>query len=830
MLAWFRRHAKVLMVVLGSAAMAIFGLGPVFDTLSNGRMSEDQNPEQYKVIATWKGGELDRRQLDAMRIDHYQTVAFLDGVRQAAEKRAGGELRPFVMPISPINSNRPEVVDGELISRYIFAQLAAEEGVVASDGMVDDYLRELSAGAEFSRQDFEAINNQVNSKYSTMSRIRERLKIELLANQMLLFGTLGISGAPNITEAVQLFARTTDQVECEVLPIDVSKMESQITETPLAADLKGLYEEGKYDFPTANGDKPGFKMGPRLRLQYFVADFQSFLQEEMNKLSDEDVQKEYERLVAAKDEMVLEPLPVDDGSIQLNSPPPGQSDVTPPPGENPPAGGGEMKDAPGDVTPPPADNTETPKAETPKADAPKADAPKAEAPKAEAPKADAPKADAPKADAPKADAPKAETPKADATKQSIFGIKSDYQFVSTGVQEESKSETKKSETEKLPEAKPESTPQEPVKPATETPATETPDSGEAKPEKPAENTQEPVGEPAEPVQEPAPKERAIKPLKDIKEEVKRSMCEEPALEAMTKAITKASVFVQDNYEKRLRWEFDEKKKSEDEPAPMDLDAIAKSYGLVKKETGLVDFTELSADALGSIRVFQNMMVQGRQSPQLIPLSQILFSNFSGLNEYEPNTVDDNWNTRNSYLYWVAQKVDTKVPSLEEAEGEVAKYWKKQQAFKLAMEDAKKYQKIVNDGGGKLMSEIDGVPDAKVIKTGAFTWFSSFGSTRFSSPVGVTAAGENFMEAAFNTEHLKAGVAENESRDTVYVIQPVVEGKEIDIVGEDFLTNQLFKFKRIPDEVQQASQIYRRDALMNWYEEVNDRMKVKILDR
>ncbi|MDB4357594.1 hypothetical protein N9Z11_02890, partial [Mariniblastus sp.] len=412
--------------------------------------------------------------------------------------------------------------------------------------------------------------------------------------------------------------------------------------------------------------------------------------------------------------------------------------------------------------------------------------------------------------------------------------------VSTGVQEESKSETKKSETEKLPEAKPESTPQEPVKPVTETPvtetpvtetpATETPDSGEAKPEKPAENTQEPVGEPAEPVQEPAPKERAIKPLKDIKEEVKRSMCEEPALEAMTKAITKASVFVQDNYEKRLRWEFDEKKKSEDEPAPMDLEAIAKSYGLVKKETGLVDFTELSADALGSIRVFQNMMVQGRQSPQLIPLSQILFSNFSGLNEYEPNTVDDNWNTRNSYLYWVAQKVDTKVPSLEEAEGEVAKYWKKQQAFKLAMEDAKKYQKIVNDGGGKLMSEIDGVPDAKVIKTGAFTWFSSFGSTRFSSPVGVTAAGENFMEAAFNTEHLKAGVAENESRDTVYVIQPVVEGKEIDIVGEDFLTNQLFKFKRIPDEVQQASQIYRRDALMNWYEEVNDRMKVKILDR
>jgi hypothetical protein len=813
--------------------MAIFGLGPVFDTLSNGRMSEDQNPDEYKVIATWKGGEIDRRQLDSMRIDHFQTVAFLDGVRQAAEKKAGGAIRAFVMPISPINSNRPEVVDGELISRYIFAQLAAEEGVVASDGMVDDYLRDLSAGAEFSRIDYEAINNEVNSRYSTMSRIRERLKIELLANQMLLFGTLGISGAPNVTEAVQLFSRTIDQVECEVLPVDVSKMESQVTTAPSPAEVKALYEEGKYDFPTANGEKPGFKMGPKLKLGYFVADFQAFLQQEMNELSDEDVQKEYERLVAAKDEMVLEPLPVDDGSIELNSPPPGESDVTPPPQENPETGGKEMEEAPGDVTAPPEANSDTPKAEAPKAEVPKAEVPKAEVPKAEVPKAEVPKAEVPKAEvpkaeAPKAEAPKAEAPKAEAIKQSGYGPEANYQFVSTRVQEEVKAEAPK-----VQEPKSESAPQESAEPVVETPVVEPTapvESGGAQSEEAAAPPQEPGSETPASTQEPAPKERAIKPLKDVKEEVKRSMCEEPALEAMTTAITKASVMVQDYYEKRLRWEFEDNRKSEDEPAPLDLKVIATQYKLIAKETGLVDFTELSADTFGSIRVFQNMMVQGRQSPQLIPMSQILFSDFSGLNTYEPNTVDDNWNSRNSYLYWVAQTVNTKIPSLEESESEVKKYWKKQEAFKLAMKAAQSYQKTVNDSGGKLMSEISGLPEANVLKTGAFTWFSSFGSTRFSSPIGVTSAGEEFMKAAFKTPHLEAGVAENESRDTVYVIQPIVAGKEIDVVGEDFLTNQLFKFKRIPDEVQQVSQIYRRDALMDWYEEVNDRMEVKILDR
>ena len=416
----------------------------------------------------------------------------------------------------------------------------------------------------------------------------------------------------------------------------------------------------------------------------------------------------------------------------------------------------------------------------------------------------------------------------------------------------------KAEAPKEQEPKSESAPQESVEPVVETPVVETPvvetpvvetpvvetpvvetpvveptapvESGGAQSEETAAPPQEPGSETPAATQEPAPKERAIKPLKDVKEEVKRSMCEEPALEAMTTAITKASVMVQDYYEKRLRWDFEDSGKSEDEPAPLDLKAIAKQYKLIAKDTGLVDFTELSADTFGSVRVFQNMMVQGRQSPQLIPMSQILFSDFSGLNTYEPNTVDDNWNTRNSYLYWVAQTVNTKIPSLEESESEVKKYWKKQEAFKLAMKAAQGYQKTVNDSGGKLMSEISGLPEANVLKTGAFTWFSSFGSTRFSSPIGVTSAGEEFMKAAFKTPHLEAGVAENESRDTVYVIQPIVAGKEIDVVGEDFLTNQLFKFKRIPDEVQQVSQIYRRDALMDWYEEVNDRMEVKILDR
>jgi hypothetical protein len=62
-LRWFRRHAKILMVVLGSAAMAIFGLGPVFDAISKPPVT---NPREVKVIATWNGGDITRSDLDGI--------------------------------------------------------------------------------------------------------------------------------------------------------------------------------------------------------------------------------------------------------------------------------------------------------------------------------------------------------------------------------------------------------------------------------------------------------------------------------------------------------------------------------------------------------------------------------------------------------------------------------------------------------------------------------------------------------------------------------------------------------------------------------------------
>ena len=158
----------------------------------------------------------------------------------------------------------------------------------------------------------------------------------------------------------------------------MDKYIAKVTEEPTAAELKKLYEKGKYQFPDPTGEEPGFKIGRKVNVQYLVADFETYLQNEMNKLSDEEVQKEYERLVEEEDDLVMEPVPIEDNSIKLNDATPGETESDPAPnsGDSDAAAPGDEA-APSDVTPPPgsedgggsssdnATDSETPAAETP---------------------------------------------------------------------------------------------------------------------------------------------------------------------------------------------------------------------------------------------------------------------------------------------------------------------------------------------------------------------------------------------------------------------------------------------------------------------------------
>ena len=57
-LRWFRKNAKVLMVVFGVGAMFIFGLGGIVSMVNPGDFVRLEGDETDNVIARWKGGRI----------------------------------------------------------------------------------------------------------------------------------------------------------------------------------------------------------------------------------------------------------------------------------------------------------------------------------------------------------------------------------------------------------------------------------------------------------------------------------------------------------------------------------------------------------------------------------------------------------------------------------------------------------------------------------------------------------------------------------------------------------------------------------------------------
>ena len=69
-----------------------------------------------------------------------------------------------------------------------------------------------------------------------------------------------------------------------------------------------------------------------------------------------------------------------------------------------------------------------------------------------------------------------------------------------------------------------------------------------------------------------------------------------------------------------------------------------------------------------------------------------------------------------YVYWFSEKENARVPELSECRDQIVKFWKLQEARKLAMAEAESIQKKVNEQRDKKMTEI--YPE-QALETGAF---------------------------------------------------------------------------------------------------------------
>ncbi len=798
MLRWCRSQATWMLIIFGALLMAIFGLGPVFDQMTRGIQSSGGG--ENTVIGKWRNGDITRFQLDDLRRRHYASQRFLQELRAQAVKQCeekGVQYKAIAMPIQPIveRNDAAGYVDEQLIERILLAERAKEEGVVVSDGMIVDYLA-YTAGTEveFSRNDLKQINRLANPNGTALGDIREHLKMELMAQQMKTFTSVGIAANPVPTEAVELYARANQTIECEVVPVSVGKYVSMVKGEPSRTEIQELYEKGKYEYKDPTGVRPGFRIPRKVNVQYFVMDYENLLKSEQAGISDEQVQIEYDRLVEEKDPMVMELSVADDlESFEVNV------------GDGDDAKGDDAK---GDDT---DDDTEN-KAKDAAADA--EDATDAEEDATEANKDDQ---------------------SHNVTRQKAVAVsyrqeESPAQEVGEAVEKavESAKEMPLETQEDEKEAVEKTGSEMPAKKTEETPAPTVADQDKATmPLEPAgEKQDEQEGEigglggmklagegDAAVTAGDAPMQ--AKPLADVADRIRESLARKPAFDKRTDSMKRAKLALENYQGDFLRWETSGAKPDE-KPLLPNFKEIAQSNGMEYRETGLVGPEELQQSELGEVQFLVNMQSPGG-GPRFLPqvVSNQIYRDFDRSRDFVPNTVQE-LGTFNGYLYWIAEREDDRVAELDESRDEIVKFWKSQEAVKLAMDEAQKMADRANSEGKRLTALY---PDSAA-PTGEFVWFRPGAQARatYGNPVGVDNAAEEFMSTAFGLDLDKTGVAANEVRDTVYVVQRISEPKTLAEAGSEYLTEKYFRFKRVPTDVIGGVFVYAQEADDKWNED------------
>ena len=188
------------------------------------------------------------------------------------------------------------------------SQKGKTEGLEVSDSMVDQYLfgtYGVLDGDGMSNRDLEQLNRSVNNGQISMAGIRRHLKMELLSQQMTMLSFAGIPRVPSPLESVDYYAKVNKKIECEIFPVSIKEY-VDTNASPSEAEIRKLYEKGKFSLKDPSGKRPGFKLPRRVKLQYFVGDYQDFVDKATESLSDEEIQAKYDELIAQESELVME--------------------------------------------------------------------------------------------------------------------------------------------------------------------------------------------------------------------------------------------------------------------------------------------------------------------------------------------------------------------------------------------------------------------------------------------------------------------------------------------------------------------------------------------
>lgn len=755
----FRRNQKIMLAFLCLMAMVSFVfLGPFTSYYTR---SQRQDP----LVVETKYGNLHDAELQILRSTRRMVQEFIRqlvsaSIVQLIEKKevdprmadhflqmmAGRALQVMDRPAPPGSETAA-------VQTFVLAKRAEEAGMIVSDTVVNDYLKQCSMD-QLDDAQIARIINSLRSQNLPMSegRLFEALRRELLAYNYSQMFIVDLDPMPP-AQRWDYFERLNRRAQVELLAVPVASFVSKVPD-PSDAEAKQYFEEYKNRLPEPGSPEPGFKQPQKAAFQYFKADFNQFVERAEKDVTDEQIREYYEKNKDAR-------------FRQAQLPPEAESKPAKPE-EKPAAEPAKTEDKSSEKA---EENKPQPKAET----------------QPPAKPADQPAPDKTDDSGKQQAAPKSASAAGGASVRLVSNV------------ELAQADAGKS---------PPSSAQPPAGEAKPAADSAPPASGEPQP---AAADSKPAAADAKPAAPPA--EVKYEPLDKVQGDIRKELARTKAREALDKTIGELESLMRRYADEQVLYEAQvaADTKGAGAPAPLDFDALAKEHGMTAETTGLVSAEELRAQwDIGR----SNILVpdaRARGGLRIEPFGEIAFDEATA--RFKPLMSQD---SDLHFLAWKTKTVDERVPELDEVRPEVVRAWKMIKARKLAEEQADKYMAEAKKDKATLEAAFGKQPELQVVKPPLFSWLTT-GSValnpsnlpRISDVPGIEQPGSAFMEAVFRLEPGEFDVTSNRPETTVYVVHLLSYDRQLDALFDQFAQEPARMYQSVMGED------YFQPALQSW---------------
>lgn len=314
----FRKHQKVWLAVLGVAVMIGFVVFPAILQIQQYYTGSARGNNE--VVLKWSHGELTDRDIAVMRNTRSLLLRFQQRVQQAALQKDPSTTFDDVVGIPQTTSA------ASVVQTMVLARKARDMGLVVSDRAVQDFLGRLSDGV-LTPGELAAAKVQAVGRKMTDDQLFAALREELLAQRLRQMAFAGVA-VTTPSSAWEYYNRLNRRVTAEFIEFPTAEYLAKVTAEPTDAQIQELYDEAKGRYASPDDPEPGFKRREKINSQYFVADYDTLLQEEKAKITDEQIAQYYEE---NKENFRIEPEEDDAGMVdEIDPDDPRQAIPTPP--------------------------------------------------------------------------------------------------------------------------------------------------------------------------------------------------------------------------------------------------------------------------------------------------------------------------------------------------------------------------------------------------------------------------------------------------------------------------------------------------------------------